>query len=273
VVEGNATRYSFDIRPEDRVGLIMLGSEPPTDTVVRMVELMATLGRAHAGASDPEAVSMRQSLAGQKMRDQEGTAWLFVACGRASTRGGPGGLFDKVMQRILGYEFFVSTWPQAERRLRIVPFSGQFAIKAYARSDVAVVKTGGLTTAEALSLTDLDRTSRLEERWPNAGRKRILVNSWSSSYYLGQVIYNNEQMDPDRWQAFLADAAQVGWEGGNAEYIANQAQAQMVCVKPSLSQLRAGGGRGSEVFADHPGWHDRCELPFVRMMDARLYRD
>jgi len=92
VVEGNATRYTFDIKPEDRVGLIMLGSEPPTDTVVRMVELMATLGGARAGASDPEAVSMRQALTGQKVRDQKGAAWLFVACGRARTRGGPGGL-------------------------------------------------------------------------------------------------------------------------------------------------------------------------------------
>lgn len=264
VVEGNATRYTFDVKPEDRVGLIMLGSEPPTDTVVRMVELMATLGRARAGAGDPEAVSMRQALTDQKVRDQEGTAWLFVACGRARTRGGPGGLYDKVMQRVLGYEFFGSTWPQAGRRLRIVPFSGQFAIKAYARSDVALVKTGGLTTAEALSLTELDRAF-------SDGRKRILVNSWSSSYDLGKAIHNNEPMDSDHWQAFLADSAQVGWEGGNAEYIAREIQAQMVCVKPSKSQLRA--GRSSEAFADDPGWYDRCELPFVRAMDARLYAE
>jgi len=261
--------FDFDVKAEDRVGLIMLGSEPGADTVVKMVELMSRLGLYRAGKRDYELWS---SLPSYVDTPNLGTSYLFVACGRTSSQGGPGGLYDRVRRAILQYEEEASSLPHPEQRIRIVPFSGQFAIKAYARSDVAVVKVGGLTAAEALQLTKLDQNERLLARSKRAGQKKILVNSWSSSYALGKEVRKLKEPDSisqEDWQQSLIDLAQVGWEGGNAEYLAEKIQAKMVCVTPSKGQLERGGS--SKAFASDPQWKTFCDLPFIKDMDASLF--
>jgi hypothetical protein len=261
--------YDFDIKAKDRVGLVMLGSEPGADTVVKMVKLMSRLGLYRAGKRDDELLS---SLPNYVDTSNVGTSYLFVACGRKSSQGSPGGLYDRVRRAIMQYEEEASALPHSEQRIRIVPFSGQFAIKAYARSDVAVVKVGGLTAAEALQLTKLDRNERLPARGDSAGQKRILVNSWTSSYALGKEVRNSngpDSISQEDWQRSLIDLAQVGWEGGNAEYLAEKIQAKMVCVTPSKGQLERGGS--STAFASDPQWKTFCDLPFIKDMDASLF--
>merc|ERR1712232_602229 len=102
-----------------------------------MGELMSRLGLYRAGKPDHELLS---SLPADVDESHLGTSYLFVACGRPSSQGGPDGLYDRVRRVITQYEKEAAVLPFPEKRIRIVPFSGQFAIKAYARSDVAVVK-------------------------------------------------------------------------------------------------------------------------------------
>lgn len=292
--------YSFSVRAEDRVALIMLGSEPAFDTVVNMVGLMIELALFH----EYHRLGVESGIAGHKFEPyldlarsaaSDRQAWLFVACGKAVNNRGPDGLYQAVVAEVSAYEEKLRALHEQRgqigmprRALRIVPFTGQQAILAFARANVAIVKSGGMSSAEAYQLVTQDREAAMprqnesgarRERLANSPyRKVILINAWSSAQDIAYAV--KKEHTEEAWQDLLSTKGQVPWEGGNAEYLVHHSQAKLVCVTPSVKQLLSGSGVAFSSWESTAktlhrlrNWIKLCDGPFLKIMDELLYQN
>jgi hypothetical protein len=110
-------RKPFELRSQDRVGLIMLGGIPTIDAVVGYV-----------------CAALLLPLVSQSIQN-----YLFVACGNKSL-----GLYEKVCELL--------TCHNVPPSLQIIPFLNQPVEKIFGRADFSVTRTGGMTSLEIVEL-------------------------------------------------------------------------------------------------------------------------
>ncbi len=116
---------TFNVKKEDNVFLLMLGSIPEEKAVMNYVDEFLAL---------PEP---------------EETSYFFVACGKASENitGDSlkkNSLYKKVCEKIAE--------KTSGSKIKVVPFIGQPVAKIFARSDFPLTRSGGITAAEHIEL-------------------------------------------------------------------------------------------------------------------------
>lgn len=339
----NGDSFEFDVAAEDRVGLVMLGSQPPRDTVNRIVEIIALwaleheadklnvtlsdvgISRQRTGFTDPEERLFRTS-AWRSPRSSRGKAWLFVACGPKKNNQPPEGmtmtqqpawavgtLYFRIKELVENYRVNLNMLGIAtgDEYLTIVPFTGQPALKVFARADVALIKTGGMSAAEGLDLVELDRRTDVSKRGEAAGKKKILMVSWSAAKRFADEAIKRGSCTTTMpsgkaaqdWARVLTSKGQLAHEGGNADYLRDRIGAVPVCVAPTKAQLKSAAesdlatimarsgilpgiaatmqqslnytARSRSTFtsqAEHyRAWFFMCEGPFVMELDTHLW--
>lgn len=132
---------TLKIRDKDKLGFLMLGSQPTTQSVLNWLHTFVQSGRAH------------NSTDGDVQR------FLFLYCGVAHTNDARNPLLDAVQEQIKKYKQANKLPPN----FNIIPFSNQDADEIallMARSDVSITRSGGATSMELVQLHQSDLPKR-----------------------------------------------------------------------------------------------------------------
>ena len=180
---------SFKIRENDKVGLVMLGSVPDKSAVLDYVDEII-----HASIQNPPL-------------DEENAPifYFFVSCGKPENGGQ--NLFRKVFEKI--------GESNLNSRIKIIPFSSQPVAPFFARSDLTITRSGGMTSAEIKALKDREKDN-----------KRILIHSPVKASPTG----TKEEI-----QETLLNGIPL-WEEGNAQYLVEYNKVNAEIVTPALAQ-------------------------------------
>lgn len=179
----NVTSYfnwesqTFKVKPDDKVYSMMLGSQPSEYAVDSSIDKIISL--AHQ-ATDP----------GKQYH-------FFVFCGKDE---GPGSLFRKMCDKLLALE--------VPGNLRVVPLpfqDPQNIAKVMARSDVRIIRSGGVSCFENKVLMDTLNES-------NKSKTFIWSENPASALSLRYQQLHNNKDSQKQLMKFIPL-----WEGGNAE--------------------------------------------------------
>ncbi|NNM43105.1 MAG: hypothetical protein HKM07_02020 [Chlamydiae bacterium] len=207
----------FSIRSHDKVCLLMLGGIPTKKAILDYVDKALELAK----------IIENQGLHASSLHKN----YLFVACGNPST-----GLYEEVCKRLQNAS--VSS-------LIIVPFTGQPLEQVFARADITITRSGGMTSLEILALKK--NTKRNDP-------KKILIHSEAGSaalsleeFYYGkntamQKPFSSAKKAEGVFQDYNEYLIQKGiplWEGSNAAYLIKEvAGVEIVTAKVISSYFK-----------------------------------
>jgi hypothetical protein len=155
-------RYLFHIGKEDEVALLMLGSIPSEEALFDYVRNLGGMNSSHK-------------------------RYLFISCGHPKL-----GIYEKMLRFISKKEFSSI----------LIPFTSQPVERIFARADMTITRSGGMTTQELLSL----KTNPKRE-----DGKRIFIHSCAK---LPHRLPVNAQFEEE-----LIRRGIPLWEAGNARYL------------------------------------------------------
>jgi len=135
-------QVTYKIRDKDKLGFLMLGSQPTTQSVLNWLHTMVQQG---------QNAPIRP--------DDDTQRYFFLYCGVPHTQETRNPLFDEVTATIKKYKDAGKLPPN----FNIVPFTNQDADEIallMARSDLSITRSGGATTMELLQLHQADLPKR-----------------------------------------------------------------------------------------------------------------
>lgn len=171
-----ATHVDYDVRPQDRVATIMLGSQPPSEAVNGYIDAFVQ------AASREEPLYLKERRKAKLHSAQTSTPYqsppryyLFVFCGKPESGESRNELLRKVEHRLASYvgRDGKSSIP---KNITIVPFTYQddtTLAPLLHRSNLALTKSGGSTCFELMQLhNDDDHQGLLEE-----AQRKVFIHS------------------------------------------------------------------------------------------------
>lgn len=187
-------KEDYNLRGQDKVGLIMLGTAPEESAILGYVDEIIKQSNEKSNFSD----------------DKDSNAYFFVSCGKAQSGKSTNELYEKVMNKI--------SQANLHPRLKIVPFTNQPVPLIFARSDMTITRSGGITSAEILALKE-----RPDDQ------KRVLIHSPFQG--IPQGSNGEPEKDKSKIQEYLIDKIPL-WENGHADYLALKKNVKAQIVTP-----------------------------------------
>jgi hypothetical protein len=200
-------KLNFNIRKEDKIATLMLGSQPSKRAVLDYIDIVIKLARAK-----------RKKLESKKI---EARYYLFVFCGESDRNDS---LRKEIESRVEAGKFPVF--------LRIIPFSYQSdeeLAPLLARSDLTLTRSGGSTAMELMHLNrdkkgiTLIHSENYDIR-PQFFARFLQVNRLRSKFW--KILKKNPDSSTDK--EMLLTKGVIRWEVGNAEYLKKKIEAQVV---------------------------------------------
>ncbi|MES2345611.1 MAG: hypothetical protein V4494_06730 [Chlamydiota bacterium] len=174
--------HPFQIKAQDKVGLIMLGGIPTSDAVIRYVEAALSLSRFSENICN----------------------YLFVACGKK-----PLGLYKKMHELLSSFQIPAS--------LEVIPFCNQPVEKIFGRADFSITRSGGMTSLEILELKKRKEDDKLillhaqiDHKEPHTLSQEDLIHQgiplWEggNARYLSKTVPNVAIVTPRSSATFMA---------------------------------------------------------------------
>lgn len=244
--EALSDTHQFNIKAEDKVGLIMLGSVPEKDALIQYVDsIIEASNKQHFDPDGP-------------------TYYFFVACGGGGQMNAEGeeSLYSTICTKIAAAHYknlakrFVPLnkdpaspapphehsiiedtpkTPESDQenifascdtteqnllhylspKVKIIPFIGQPVAKIFARSDLSITRSGGMTSAEIMALKKRE-----------GDNKQILIHSPEKKIPEG----NHKEV-----RQHLLKKIPL-WENGNAQYLALNSNVNADIINPVLAK-------------------------------------
>lgn len=191
-ISSNCEKYN--IRGNDKVGLIMLGTNPEREAILAYLDEIIKEGLKSKSLS----------------KDNDSAYYFFIACGKAEYGKSTNPLYEEVMDKI--------GQANLPPRIKIVPFINQPLSPIFARSDLTITRSGGMTSAEIIALKQ-----RKEDK------KRVFIHSPIKEKI--QDTLGKPETNPSLIMSRLIDGIPL-WENGNALYLYRHKEVRASIITP-----------------------------------------
>lgn len=173
------------VKAKDKVAFVMLGSCPETNAVLNYIDSFITAAKR------------------RKFHEGDPVRYLFISCGKGEDNDLLKVAKKKVREAGLN------------SHVRVIPFGSQDISSIFARSDLSITRSGGMTSSEINALKNREKDN-----------KRVYIHSPFSTYIVG--------LDENDVRATLLDSIPL-WENGNAEQLMWNPKVQAEVTNPRLS--------------------------------------
>lgn len=191
----------FSIQKKDKLCLIMLGGVPTKKAILDYVDQI--LEAAKDG---------KKSLV-------ESKNYVFISCGDPSTF-----LYEEVMQKLSRCQ---------SSSVHLIPFTGQPIEKVFARADMTITRSGGMTSLEIMAL---------KKNQMRNDPKKILIHSEAGDAVLDFEEFSARRKTKKHLHDYFEYLIRKGiplWEGGNAAYLLKEVPSvEIVTVKGVSSYVK-----------------------------------
>lgn len=189
----------YKVASEDKVVLIMLGSQP-TASAMTDYQAQAKLLEAQAEKG-------------------QGLTWVFLATGSPKTASYKT-LYEEL---VVDATQFNDDQVKLGRKMRLIPFTGQPAAPILGRADVSVTRSGGMTCGELLALAS---------RGDN--RRTLLHVEVPPGTPESPPAGEEERL---QWEGAVLEGGMVPWEAGNARFLMETLGAEVATADILLEVL------------------------------------
>ncbi len=203
------------IKKDDKVALLMLGSQPTHQSVLNWLDTFA-----------------QAAPSGEQKR----TEHLFLFCGAPATENNPNELLSAVQEKLRTLEL--------PPHLKVTPFTFQDAdtiALLLARSDCSITRSGGATCMELLHLhhSNIDRPGKLTLIHSEAELDQGEIEHEMKKMELKEQHQNlqKEELAAKASEQYLRKEGIAVWEASNAKYLENKIGAHVVNARSSRKRL------------------------------------
>ncbi len=249
-VQGSENELKFLIRKQDRVSVLLLGSQPSRKAALTYLNTIKQITKAKEKSyraaykkycSDLELY--QQDIASHLKPVPPPRIFFFLYAGAPETIKA-GSLQKNVLLREISENL-----QDLPENLNVVAFTYQNDTELaplMARADLTITRSGGLTSMELLHLNNKERRTTLihtedgdaTQKKTFTTRRRGMLHKILQRVGWARTKNHNEKggdVFANEYEQYLSDYYFIGWEGGNATYLIKEIEAKI--VQPSSCLL------------------------------------
>ncbi len=219
--------FSLNIKAEDKVGLIMLGGVPTEDAIKKYLD-----------SAIAAAAQNSEHIRNEEETSSHGKNYLFIACGKHEL-----GIYDKAVKRVRAVGL--------NDQLTIIPFTGQDCASIFARSNISITRSGGMTSCEVYALKGNPKRHDPKVALIHA---EIPEPKLASNYLAHRALAldlvfqgkcakrdffdlsaeTQDNLLKEAYENYLREKGIPLWEGSNAEYLRDTFPETTGIVRPDM---------------------------------------